>query len=86
MWHTGVLPRAKTAVHCGSVTVIGDLGLIKLGMQCLVNIADLIFALYIGESSSSFIAEIVNKIGSLEFDVMVFVGPEPSKSHGRRGV
>ena len=35
---------------------------------------------------ASFIAEIVTKIGSLEFDVMVFVGPEPSKSHGRRGV
>ena len=35
---------------------------------------------------ASFVAEIVTKIGSLEFDVMVFVGPEPSKSHGRRRV
>ena len=35
---------------------------------------------------ASFVAEIVTKIGSLEFDVMVFVGPEPSKSHGSRGL
>ena len=39
----------------------------------------------LGESSSS-LAGIVTKIGSNVRLKMVFVGPEPSKAHGRRGV
>ena len=43
---TGDVARGKKRSASMIVAVIGDLGLIKLGMQCLVNIADLIFALY----------------------------------------
>ena len=43
---TGDVARGKKRSATMIVAAIVDLGLIKLGMQCLVNIADLIFALY----------------------------------------